>query len=77
VEQPKDEQVVGERQVLVSGKVNPEATLKVNNQPVLVNEDGTFEVEIEIFEGTSEIVVVAKSRSGKETVIRRKIKPEL
>lgn len=77
VEQPQDGEVVGERQVLVSGKVNPEATLKVNNQPVLVNEDGTFEVEIEIFEGTGEIVVVATSRSGKETAIRRKIKPEL
>ena len=43
----------------------------------IVGEDGTFETEIEIFEGTGEVVVVAKSRSGKETVVARKIKPEL
>lgn len=77
VESPKEGQVVREKDISVSGKVDPEATLKINNQPVLVEEDGAFEAEIEIFEGTEEIVVKAVSRSGKETVVRRKIKPEL
>jgi cytoskeletal protein RodZ len=77
VESPKEGQVINKRNVSVSGKVDPEATLKINNQPVLVGEDGTFKAEIEIYGGTEEIVVKAVSRSGKETVVRRKIKPEL
>ena len=42
-----------------------------------MDENGYFSAKIEIFEGTSEVVVIAKTRSGKETVIRRKIVPEL
>ena len=77
VTQPQEGQVVGSASVIVSGKTNPEATVKANNQLILVNEDGSFTTEVEIFKGTSEIVITATSRSGKETVIRRNIKPEL
>jgi len=75
--QPQEGQVVGSTSLTVSGKTNPEATVKANNQPILVNEDGTFTAEVEIFKGTSEIVVSATSRSGKQTTLRRNIKPEL
>ncbi len=75
--QPQEGQVVGSGSVIVAGKTKPEATVKANNQPILVNEDGTFSAEVEIFKGTSEIVVEATSRSGKQTVLRRNIKPEL
>ena len=77
VKEPYENHVVKEEVLKVLGTTDPEATVKVNNQPVLINEDGMFEAEIEIFSGTTEIVVVAKSRSGKETIVRRKIKPEL
>jgi hypothetical protein len=63
--------------VLVVGKTDEDVTVKVNNQPVLLGIDGTFQVEIQIYEGTKEIDVQAISRSGKETVIRRTIVPEL
>ena len=75
--QPQEGQVVGNPKVIVSGKTNPEATVKANNQLILVNEDGSFTAEVEIFKGTLEIVVTSTSRSGKETVVRRNIKPEL
>jgi len=75
--QPQDGQVVSGPRVTVSGKTNPEATVKANNQPILINQDGSFTAEVEIFKGTSEIVVTATSRSGKETTLRRNIKPEL
>lgn len=77
VDQPQEEEVVKERILIVSGKTDLDATIRINNQPVLVDEDGDFETEIEIFEGTEEIIVKAVSRSGKDTIIRRKIKPEL
>lgn len=77
VDHPQEEEVVKERILIVSGKTDLDATIRINNQPVLVDEDGDFETEIEIFEGTEEIIVKAVSRSGKDTIIRRKIKPEL
>ncbi len=75
--QPQEGQVIAGRDFAVSGKTDPQAVVKVNNQLVLVGGDGFFTAEIEIFEGTEEIEVKAISRSGKETVIRRKIVPEL
>jgi cytoskeletal protein RodZ len=75
--EPVESQLVERNILTVKGKTSAEAFVEVNNQPVIVGEDGYFEAEIEIFEGTEEIVVIAKSRSGKESVIRRKIIPEL
>jgi len=77
VDEPREEQVVKQNTLIVSGKTDQDATMKINNQPTLVEEDGSYKAEIEIFEGTEEIVVRAVSRSGKETVVRRKIYPEL
>ena len=73
---PKEGQIVTTNEVKVSGKTTSEAVVKVNNQPVLVDEDGNFSATIDIFAGTGEIEVKAISRSGKESTITRKIKPE-
>ncbi|MBU0569663.1 helix-turn-helix domain-containing protein [Patescibacteria group bacterium] len=77
IETPQENQVVTKNVLTVSGLTETEATIKVNNQPVLVDENGKFSAEIEVFEGTKEIVIQALSRSGKETVIRRTIVPKL
>lgn len=74
LESPKDQQVVSGDTVLVFGSTDRDAKITVNNQPVLVNLDGKFSVSIDIVESTTEIVVKAFSRSGKETEIKRKIK---
>lgn len=74
---PKDGEVIKSTILVVEGKTNPEATVSVNNQPVLISDNGEFKSEIEIFEETNEVLIVAKSRSGKETVVSRKIVPEL
>lgn len=76
VEFPEEGQVVTQKTLRVSGETGPEAVVKVNNQPVIVNEGGKFTAEIEIFEGTTEVVVKAISRSGKESVVIREIKVE-
>jgi cytoskeletal protein RodZ len=73
---PQDQEVVRTRKLNVYGKTDDEATIVINNQPTIVKE-GEFNTVIEIYEETREVVVVAKSRSGKETTIRRKIIPEL
>lgn len=77
VTSPREGEVVKQNKVDVRGKVQPDASVFVNNQPALVEDNGNFSASLEIFEGTKEIVIKAKSRSGKETEVRRKIVPEL
>lgn len=77
LETPMEGEVVSQGTLIVKGKTNPEATVYVNNQPTLVEEDGRFTAEIEVTKFTQEIVVKARSRSGKETIVSRKIRPEL
>ncbi|MCJ7805353.1 helix-turn-helix domain-containing protein [Patescibacteria group bacterium] len=77
VNEPQQNEVVKVRDFKVFGTTDPDATVRVNNQPALVNDDGSFTVDIAIYEGTNEIVISATSRSGKTTTIHRNIKPEL
>lgn len=75
--EPEEGSLVAQDLLVVVGTTDPQATVKVNNQPALVAEDGSFSTEIEISESTQEIVVVSLSRAGKETVIHRNIKTDL
>lgn len=77
VYEPTQNQIVTKSELIVSGKTNPDVVIEVNNQPVLVAEDGTFETTLDVFTGTVDISFEATSRSGKQTVIHRTIKPQL
>lgn len=77
VDSPKEGSSVSQSTIWVQGKTDPESTILVNNQPVIVDDKGYFSTQIEIFQGTKDIIVIAKSRSGKETLLKRNIKPEL
>jgi cytoskeletal protein RodZ len=77
VTQPKEDQIISERLLEVAGKTDTDATVKVNNQPAIVDSDGKFTTTIEINEKTTEVEVKSLSRSRKETIIKVKIKPEL
>jgi len=74
VESPKEGQEIKGATVPVFGSTDLDAKVTVNNQPVLVDTDGKFSVSLEVLQQTSEVVVKAVGRSGKETVISRKIK---
>jgi len=73
---PLEGQVVSSRKLTVTGVTDTDAIIRINNQPVLLDSDGGFVVEIEISEKTTEIIVKAVSRSGKETEVVRGIKTE-
>jgi len=70
---PTEGESINESHLLVTGKTNKEATVIINNQPVLVTDDGDFEASLEVNNQTQEVVVQAKYRSGKETVVHRNI----
>lgn len=74
---PKQGEVVTTDKVNVSGQTDIDAVVSINNQPVVLDEDGKFNTEVKIFQGTQEIKVEATSRSGKSTIVSRKIVPNL
>lgn len=73
VDSPKENQIVDGNSVLVFGSTDSDVKIEVNNQPVLVDADGKFSVNLGVVSATKEIDIKAISRSGKERVISRKI----
>lgn len=74
VESPKENQEITSGFVTVFGTTETDVKLTVNNQPVLVDDDGKFSAEIAVTKETKEVDVIATSRSGKSTEVHRTIK---
>ena len=73
VNSPKENQVVNGNSVTVFGSTESDAKIVVNNQPVMVSDDGKFSVSLDVSKDTKEIDITASSRSGKMTTVTRKI----
>ena len=73
IEQPANESIVQTEEIAVFGKTDPDATLTINNEPVLVKEDGKFYKDITLNSGINTLVIQATSRVGEKTSITRKI----
>lgn len=67
INSPQDGQVVVANDIKVKGFSSQDATVTVNNQPVIVDADGNFYAQIEVNKETNELKFVAVSRSGKRT----------
>jgi cytoskeletal protein RodZ len=72
VETPKEE-VLTSSEIVVSGKADASAAVTVNNTPVALDMDGNFRKTITVFPGESTIVIRAKNRLGKESVVEKTI----
>lgn len=73
---PTSDQLVKEELAVVEGITDKDATVLVNQQPAIVDENGKFSEEIILDTSTTEIVVSAKSRAGKETEVRIPVRVE-
>lgn len=73
VSAPKENAVISTPQVTVSGKTDPNATVTVNNEAVVVDGDGNFTKDVTVFIGKSVIMIKAKNRTNKETTVERSI----
>ena len=73
---PEENQVITQNKLEVRGKTDSDVTISINNQPSLVDDEGAFTTEIEVSKETNEILIKAKSRSGKTVEFIRKIKVE-
>ena len=76
VDLPKQGQEITTNMVLIEGKTDLDAVVEANNQSVITDADGNFSFELEVNNATKQILIIAKSRSGKETKIIREINPK-
>lgn len=72
VTKPEEEAQVNAT-VTVGGTTDPQASLTINNQEVLVNPDGSFNQSLVLPQGTRTITIKATSRSGKSRTIQRTV----
>ncbi len=73
---PKDNEIVNSVKVKVQGKTTTDVTLTINNQPIILDQEGKFVTEILITKDTKTLTFKAVSRSGKVTEIVKNISVE-
>lgn len=70
---PLDASVTHNAMVLVEGYVEDEATIYVNGQQVVVNDDSTFSAMVDLDRGLNTIVIEAERRYSRRAKIERNI----
>jgi len=62
--------------IVVTGKTDKDATVKINGTLISITENGNFNEEIVLPQGENVVVVETSNRKGQKRVIERKIKVE-
>lgn len=68
--QPVDGETYGE-QITVKGTTDPNVTLRVGEQTVLVNQNGEFSLDLKYPAGTHRLLIQATTRDGKTRLLER------
>lgn len=74
---PRAGEKIYTNKILVEGKTDPKASLTINNQAVLVQDNGQFVQEVSVSQNTTSLVVIAENKNGKKAVVERVIEVEL
>ncbi len=70
---PTENELILQNTVRIKGSTTTDASLIVNNQPIILDQDGHFDSIIEVNKDTKEIKFVSRSRSGKVTEVTKSI----
>mgnify|MGYP001612834271 FL=1 len=73
IENPKDELVTKDLEVAVYGKTDPDVSLTINHEPIVVKKDGKFYKIIGLTEGSNTIAIEATTRVGEKTAVIRRV----
>lgn len=76
VNSPQNNVIVSQDSIEVIGKTDTGATLSINNAPVNINEDGSFDIQIPVSAGLNTLTITASNKFGKKTTIVRHLRME-
>ena len=65
--EPQNNVVISGSFAVVRGKTKPGALVKINQQELFVESDGSFETELGVSPGPRELIITASNRFGKST----------
>jgi len=71
--EPPDDITTAEAQIDITGLVDPEALLEINNQEVVTDSIGNFDHALDLQRGLNIVTIKAWKRHSRETVLYRKI----
>lgn len=76
INSPANNVVLKEERIEIVGKTDPEAGLTINNQPVAVNENGSFNITVPLQPGLNTLTVVATNKFKRQTTVIRNLRLE-
>ena len=76
VSSPVNNLVMTQDSVEVVGKTDPGAKLLINNEPVSILENGSFDVKVPLSPGINTLTIVASNKFGKQTTLVRNLRLE-
>lgn len=73
VTHPQDQMSTDTPFIVVEGKADPEAKVRINNQEIQVDLSGRFAQEIKLNDSLNDIVITATGKSGKVARVERSV----
>lgn len=61
----------------INGITDPESTIRINDDLIIVNNDGTFQKKIQLSTGENLVIIQSTSANGKTTIEQKTIKSAL
>lgn len=71
------EATVSSSMVEISGITDPESTVRINDDLILVDINGNFQKKINLTSGENNIIIESTSPNGKQTIVNKVIKSSL
>lgn len=71
VTQPKQGEIVTTDEIIVVGKTHPDAKVTINNQEIIISENGEFTQKVIVGKNATSIKIVAENKQGKKAVVER------
>jgi len=59
--------------IIIKGKSDPEAEVNINGKKILLNQDGSFNLSINLKNGLNNINIIAQKKYSKKNIITRKV----
>ncbi len=73
VDEPADGLITNQAKLLVKGKTETGATLKINDAAAEIGSDGTFSQDVALKEGDSTLTVIVSDTAGNSMTVTRKV----
>lgn len=71
IDWPNENSISANSTVEISGVTDPESTVRINNDLIIVDTNGNFQKKVNISSPDTKIVIESKSISGKTTVLEK------